>query len=72
MIRNTNRKAYCQQGIEHEGLMLVLTNNPLAEPTKDIRIPEGFTVVELIDYLTERNFVDRDRFESLCKTKLKI
>ncbi|NLG89751.1 MAG: endolytic transglycosylase MltG [Clostridiaceae bacterium] len=57
--------------LNYEGLMLVLTSNPMAEPTKDVRIPEGFTVVELIDYLAERNIVDRDRFESLCKTKIR-
>lgn len=57
--------------LNYEGLMLVLTNKPLANPTQDIRIPEGFTVVELIDYLTERNLVDRERFESLCRTHIK-
>lgn len=57
--------------LNYEGLMLILTNTPMANPSKDIRIPEGFTVVELLDYLTERNLVDRERFESLCKTKIK-
>ncbi|NLX76990.1 MAG: endolytic transglycosylase MltG [Clostridiaceae bacterium] len=57
--------------LNYEGLMLVLTSNPVENPTKDIRIPEGFTVVELIDYLSERGYVDRNRFESLCRTKIK-
>lgn len=57
--------------LNYEGLMLVLTNTPLASPTKDMRIPEGFTVVELLDYLSERSMVDRERFESLCMTKIK-
>ncbi|NLN66004.1 MAG: endolytic transglycosylase MltG [Clostridiaceae bacterium] len=57
--------------LNYEGLLLVLTNNPLANPSKDIRIPEGFTVVELLDYLSERDIVDRERFESLCKTHIK-
>lgn len=57
--------------LNYEGLMIVLTNNPMASPTKDMRVPEGFTVVELLDYLTERGFVDRDRFESLCETHIK-
>ncbi len=57
--------------LNYEGLMLVLTNTPMANPSKDMRIPEGFTVVELLDYLTERGMVDRERFESLCQTKIK-
>ena len=36
-----------------------------------MRVPEGFTVVELADYLSERNFVDKDEFEALCKIKIK-
>lgn len=55
--------------LNYEGLMLILTSNPVSEPTQDVRIPEGFTVVELIDYLSERGYVDRDKFEALCKTK---
>ena len=51
--------------------MLVLTSDPVADPTKDMRVPEGFTVVELADYLSERNFVDKDEFEALCKIKIK-
>lgn len=57
--------------LNYEGLMLVLTNKPLANPTIDVRIPEGFTVVELIDYLSERGIVDRNKFESLCATAIK-
>jgi len=57
--------------LNYEGLMLILTSNPVAKPSKDLRIPEGFTVVELIDYLSERGYVDREKFESLCKTKIK-
>lgn len=57
--------------LNYEGLMIVLTSNPQANPTKDMRVPEGFTVVELLDYLSERSFVNRDRFESLCTTAIK-
>ncbi len=57
--------------LNYEGLMLVLTSDPVADPTKDMRVPEGFTVVELADYLSERNFVDKDEFEALCKIKIK-
>lgn len=57
--------------LNYEGLMLVLTNTPMANPSQDIRIPEGFTVVELTDYLVERNLVDRERFQSLCQTHIK-
>ncbi|NLO40743.1 MAG: endolytic transglycosylase MltG [Ruminiclostridium sp.] len=57
--------------LNYEGLMLVLTNNPLASPSKDMRVPEGFTVIETLDYLSERGMVDRERFESLCMTKIK-
>lgn len=57
--------------LNYEGLMLILTSDPEANPTNDVRIPEGFTVAELIDYLSERGYVDRDRFESLCETKIK-
>ena len=59
------------KNLNYEGLMLVLTNTPLANPTKDIRIPEGFTVVELLDYLEERDFIERKRLESLCMTAIK-
>ena len=57
--------------LNYEGLMIILTNKPLSNPSIDVRIPEGFTVVELLDYLSERNIVGRDRFESLCKTAIK-
>lgn len=57
--------------LNYEGLMIVLTNKPLANPSIDVRIPEGFTVVELLDYLSERDIIDRDRFESLCETAIK-
>ena len=57
--------------LNYEGLMIILTNKPLSNPSIDVRVPEGFTVVELLDYLSERNIVGRDRFESLCKTAIK-
>ncbi|MDD4297394.1 MAG: endolytic transglycosylase MltG [Ruminiclostridium sp.] len=57
--------------LNYEGLMIILTNKPLSNPSIDVRIPEGFTVVELLDYLSERDIVDRDRLESLCKTAIK-
>ncbi|AGC68486.1 aminodeoxychorismate lyase [Thermoclostridium stercorarium subsp. stercorarium DSM 8532] len=56
--------------LNYEGLMIILTSDPEPEPTVNLRIPEGFTVAELIDYLSERGYVDRERFETLCKTKM--
>ena len=57
--------------LNYEGLMLVLTSDPVSDPTKDMRVPEGFTVVELTDYLSERGFVDKEEFEAICKIKIK-
>jgi UPF0755 protein len=51
-------------------LMLRLTGDPLQNPSVDIRIPEGLTVVELADYLSEQEGVIKEKFLRLCRMHL--
>ena len=51
-------------------LMLRLTADPLKNPSVDVRIPEGFTVLELADYLAEQELIVKERFLRLCEMHL--
>ena len=51
-------------------LMLRLTGDPLKNPSVDIRIPEGMTVVELADYLNENYGIVKEKFIKLAEMHL--
>ena len=51
-------------------LMLRLTGDPLKNPSVDIRIPEGMTVVELADYLENKGLIVKEKFINLCEMHL--
>ena len=51
-------------------LMLRLTDAPLKNPSVDIRIPEGTTVVELADILASQKLITKEKFLALCAMHL--
>ncbi len=51
-------------------LMLRLTDAPLKNPSVDIRIPEGTTVVELADILAAQKLITKEKFLALCEMHL--
>lgn len=51
-------------------LMLRLTGDPLKNPSVDIRIPEGFTVLELADFLADQELIVKEKFLRLCRMHL--
>lgn len=51
-------------------LMIILTGEPLKNPSEDIRIPEGMTVPELVAYLEKDGKIDKAIFLNLLKNPL--
>ena len=51
-------------------LMMRLTEEPMKNPSIDIRIPEGLTVSELADTLAAQKLITREKFILLCKMRL--
>ncbi len=60
-----------EKGMNEYALMLVLTGDALKNPSVDVRIPEGMTVVELADYLVSQNLIVKEKFIKLCEMHLK-
>lgn len=53
--------------MNYYALMLVLSGQPLKNPTKDIMIPEGKTLTETAQILADQGYIDKDKFLDLCK-----
>jgi len=51
-------------------LMLRLSSDPLKNPSVDIRIPEGMTVLELADSLAAQKLITKEKFLKLCEMRL--
>ena len=52
--------------LNYDGMMRILTDNPISKPTIDVRIPEGLAFVELVDYLEGKGVINKDKFISAC------
>lgn len=53
--------------MNYYALMLVLTGEPIKNPTQDIMIPEGKTVLETAKTLGEQGYIDQDKFLAICE-----
>lgn len=53
--------------MNYYALMLALTGEPLKNPTQDITIPEGKTLLETAEILSAQGYIDKDRFLALCE-----
>lgn len=53
--------------MNYYALMLVLTGEPLKNPTQDVMIPEGKTLLETAQILSEQGYIDLDHFLALCE-----
>ncbi len=55
------------EDMNYYALMLALTGEPLKNPTQDIMIPEGKTILETAQILSEQGYIDSDHFLALCE-----
>lgn len=55
------------KGMNNYALMLRLSGDPLKNPTKDILIPEGKTLIETVDILAEQGYVDKVKFLKIAE-----
>lgn len=53
--------------MNYYALMLALTGEPLKNPTQDIMIPEGKTILETAEILAAQGYIDKDHFLALCE-----
>lgn len=53
--------------MNYYALMLALTGDPLKNPTQDVMIPEGKTLLETAQILADQGYIDKDRFLALCE-----
>ncbi len=58
-----------EKGINEYALMLRLTDEPLKNPTKDIMIPEGKTLLETVETLHGQGYVDKGKFMKIASTE---
>jgi UPF0755 protein len=60
-------KFIISKGMNYYALMLVLAGDPLKNPTQDVMIPEGKTLLETAKILGEQGYIDPDKFLALCE-----
>lgn len=60
-------KYLIQKDMNYYGLMLRLTSEPLKNPTKDIMIPEGKTILETAKILSSQGYVDEVKYLNSAK-----
>jgi UPF0755 protein len=53
--------------MNYYALMVRLTGEPLKNPTQDIRIPEGKTLIETAKILADQGYIDETKFLKLCE-----
>jgi len=53
--------------MNYYALMLALTGEPLKNPTQDVMIPEGKTLLETAEILAAQGYIDKDNFLALCE-----
>ena len=53
--------------MNYYAIMLALTGEPLKNPTQDIMIPEGKTLLETAQILADQGYIDKDHFLALCE-----
>lgn len=53
--------------MNYYALMVRLTGEPLRNPTQDIRIPEGKTLLETAKILADQGYIDETKFLKLCE-----
>lgn len=53
--------------MNYYALMLVLTGEPLKNPTQDIMIPEGKTTLETAKTLGDQGYIDQAAFLNICE-----
>lgn len=56
--------------MNYYALMIRLAGEPLKNPTKDIMIPEGRTLLETVQVLSGQGYVDEEKFLKICEQKL--
>ncbi|MCX7773954.1 MAG: endolytic transglycosylase MltG, partial [Clostridia bacterium] len=57
--------------MNYYALMIRLTGQPLKNPTKDIMIPEGKTLIETADILAGQGYIDEGKFLKICQRESK-
>lgn len=60
-------KFIISKDMNYYALMVRLSGEPLKNPTKDIRIPEGRTLVETAKILADQGYIDQAKFLKLCE-----
>lgn len=53
--------------MNYYALMVRLTGEPLKNPTKDIMIPEGKTLLETVEILSDQGYVDQGKFLKIAQ-----
>lgn len=53
--------------MNYYAIMLALTGEPLKNPTQDVTIPEGKTLIETAQILADQGYIDKDKFLALCE-----
>lgn len=56
--------------MNYYALMVRLAGEPLKNPTKDIMIPEGKTLIETVEILAGQGYVDQEKFLKICEEKM--
>ncbi len=56
--------------MNYYALMVRLSGDPLKNPTKDIMIPEGKTVIETVETLASQGYIDQGKFLKIAQMKL--
>lgn len=59
-------KFILSEDMNYYAVMLALSGDPMRNPTKDIMIPEGKTLLETARILGEQGYVDTQKFLALC------
>ena len=58
--------------MNYYAIMIVLSGSPLKNPTKDIQIPEGKTLIETVAILSAQGYIDEGKFIRIAKKETEV